>query len=72
MLDLFSTHAENKTEKIEITKNIFNATGASKATQDAIENYTKIAFETLDKMKISEDKKQILKAFGENLMNRKV
>jgi geranylgeranyl diphosphate synthase, type II len=72
LLNLFATQHEDNTEKIELVKNIFNTSGASKATQDAIANYTEKAFETLQKMNISEDKKMMLKMFGDNLMNRKV
>jgi geranylgeranyl diphosphate synthase type II len=53
-------------------KQIFNQTGASDATQSAIQDYTLKAFETLDKMNISEDKKAILRAFGDKLMSRNV
>jgi geranylgeranyl diphosphate synthase type II len=69
---LFATQLENNIEKIELVKLIFNESGASKATQEAIEMYTFKAFETLDKMTISEEKKSILKTFGENLMGRTV
>ena len=72
LLHLFSTKSEDNTAKIVAVKEIFNTTGASKATQKAIEEYTLKAFETLGKMRISEDKKAVLKAFGENLMGRKV
>jgi geranylgeranyl diphosphate synthase type II len=72
LLQLFSvSHTENEA-KIEEVKTIFNATGASNATQQAIQDYTLKAFATLDKMNISSDKKAILKTFGENLMNRNV
>ena len=69
---LFSIHPEDSTDKIEIVKAIFNSSGASKATQDAIHDFTFQAFQTLDKMNISADKKEMLRAFGENLMGRKV
>jgi geranylgeranyl diphosphate synthase type II len=69
---LFSLQLEENTEKIQKAKTIFNESGASEATQKAIEVYTFKAFETLDKMDISAEKKNILKAFGENLMGRKV
>lgn len=69
---LFSLQLENNTEKIETAKAIFNESGASKATQDAIEMYTFKAFETLEKMNINAEKKDILRTFGENLMSRKV
>lgn len=69
---LFSIHPEDSSEKIEVVKALFNSSGASKATQDAIHDFTFQAFQTLDKMKISEDKKEMLRSFGENLMGRKV
>ncbi|OOG63841.1 polyprenyl synthetase family protein [Flavobacterium sp. A45] len=69
---LFSLQLEDNSEKIETAKTVFNESGASKATQEAIEMYTFKAFETLEKMTISEEKKNILKTFGENLMGRKV
>lgn len=69
---LFSLQLDDNSEKIITAKNIFNESGASKATQEAIEMYTLKAFETLGKMNINAEKKAILKAFGENLMGRKV
>ncbi len=69
---LFSLQLEDNSEKIETAKTIFNESGASKSTQEAIEMYTFKAFETLEKMDISAEKKSILKTFGENLMGRKV
>ncbi|MBO9583201.1 MAG: polyprenyl synthetase family protein [Flavobacterium sp.] len=69
---LFSLQLEDNTEKIETAKAIFNESGASKSTQEAIEMYTFKAFETLDKMDINAEKKDILRTFGENLMGRKV
>ena len=69
---LFSIHPEDSSDKIEVVKAIFNNSGAAKATQDAIHDFTFEAFQTLDKMNISADKKEMLKAFGENLMGRKV
>jgi geranylgeranyl diphosphate synthase type II len=69
---LFSNQPEDSTEKIKTVKEFFNNSGASTATQDAIQDFTYKAFQTLDKMNISIDKKEMLKAFGENLMGRKV
>ncbi|WP_281336977.1 polyprenyl synthetase family protein [Flavobacterium eburneipallidum] len=71
LTQLFSTKQDNNSDKITAVKEIFNTTGGSKATQKAIEDYTLKAFETLEKMSISQDKKVILKTFGENLMERK-
>lgn len=69
---LFSIHPEDNTEKINSVKEIFNATGASEVTQKAIQEFTLKAFETLQKINIDNEKKDILKSFGENLMGRKV
>lgn len=72
LTQLFSVHPEDSTNKIDAVKEIFNLSGASFATQKAIEDFTLKAFKTLKKMDISKDKKAILKDFGKNLMSRKV
>ncbi len=72
LLQLFSVSLDENESKIGEVKSIFNTSGASNATQQAIQDYTLRAFATLDKMNISSDKKAILKSFGENLMNRNV
>jgi geranylgeranyl diphosphate synthase type II len=72
LLQLFSVSLDENESKIEEVKSIFNSSGASSATQQAIQDYTLKAFATLDKMNISSDKKAMLQSFGENLMNRNV
>lgn len=72
LMHLFSIHPEDNSEKINSVKQIFNATGASELTQKAIQEFTLKAFETLQKINIDNEKKEILKSFGENLMGRKV
>jgi len=72
LLHLFSIQPDDNTDKINSVKEIFNQTGASEATQKAIQHYTFKAFETLEQMNIDADKKALLKVFGENLMDRKV
>jgi geranylgeranyl diphosphate synthase, type II len=72
LLHLFSIQPIDNTEKIDAVKEIFNRTGASKATQQAIQDFTLKAFETLQKIGIDNEKKEVLKSFGENLMGRKV
>ncbi|WP_396186897.1 polyprenyl synthetase family protein [Flavobacterium sp.] len=72
LLHYFSIQPKDNLDKINAVKEIFNATGASVATQKSIQEYTLKAFETLDRINISQDKKAVLKAFGENLMERKV
>lgn len=71
ILDLYSIHPQNSEEKIAAIKQIFLSSGAAKQTKAAIEVYTQKAFETLDSLKISPDKKSILQNFGEHLMKRK-
>ena len=72
LLHLFSIQPNDNTDKINMVKEIFNETGASEATQKAIEIYTFKAFETLEKLNINADKKTVLRVFGENLMSRNV
>jgi geranylgeranyl diphosphate synthase type II len=72
LLHLYSIKPQDNFEKIESVKELFIATGASPATQNAIQEYTQKAFDTLNKLEIHPDKKSILRAFGENLMGRKV
>jgi geranylgeranyl diphosphate synthase, type II len=72
LLHLFSIHPNDNSDKITTVKEIFNTTGASKATQQAIQEYTLKAFATLQKISIDNEKKEKLQSFGENLMGRKV
>ncbi len=70
--NLFSILPKNPTDKINTVKNIFQESGAAQRTQSEIECYTQKAFEVLETLDISENKKILLKEFGENLMQRKV
>ena len=72
LLHLFSSQLLENTDKIASVKAIFKNSGASEATKKAIQEYTFKAFETLEKMDIENEKKVILKAFGQNLMGRNV
>lgn len=69
---LFSVQPSDNSDKIASVKTIFDESGASATTQDAILNYTQKSFEILSKIDVSEDKKKILRKFGEQLMNRNV
>ncbi|MBU2950479.1 polyprenyl synthetase family protein [Tamlana agarivorans] len=69
---LFASTVEDSTTKIERAKTIFQTSGSAEATKKAILEYTNKAFEVLDALNILEDKKALLKAFGNNLMNRTV
>lgn len=69
---LFSSETNNSSEKIQVTKQIFSASGSAEATQKAISFYTTKAFEILKTINISEPKKQILESFGTQLITRDV
>jgi geranylgeranyl diphosphate synthase type II len=70
--ELFAVQYDDNDKKIDEVKSIFMKTGASSATQEAIKEYTFRAFETLEKMDVEQDKKELLRTFGENLMGRNV
>ena len=72
LMHLFSIRPDDNADKINSVKEIFDKTGAAKATQKAILEYTNHAFATLQKIDISHEKKSSLQSFGENLMNRNV
>jgi len=69
---LFSIQPQDSFEKITAVKEIFVASGAAQETKNAIQDFTFKAFDTLKKISIDNDKKEILRTFGENLMGRKV
>lgn len=72
LLHLYSVRPEDNREKIASVGDLFHSTGASRATREAIKDYTLRAFATLDLMQVSQEKKQALKTFGQSLMDRKV
>ncbi len=72
LLHLYSISAKENQDKIHSVKEIFRVTGADLATREAIEDYTQKAFDILNQMDIPADKKQMLRSFGEGLMNRAV
>jgi geranylgeranyl diphosphate synthase type II len=69
---LYSLNPKDATEKIKTVKHIFESSGSQEATKQEILSYTQKAFMVLDLLDISEDKKLLLKQFGEQLMNRNV
>ncbi len=70
--DLFSIQPNDPSDKIQTITTLFVETGSSELTQKEIETYTKKAFAVLEGLKITDDKKNLLQLFGENLMRRKV
>lgn len=69
---LYSINPTDSSEKIDTVKQFFISSGSSDATKKEIENYTKKAFSVLDNINISEDNKNALRAFGNDLMTRNV
>ena len=69
---VFASDPEDINTKIEVAKQFFVSTGSAEATKQAIQDYTNKAFSVLESLHVSQDKKELLKAFGNNLMNRSV
>lgn len=72
LTELFSIQPEDRSEKVAAVKEIFVASGAAQETQNAIQDFTFKAFDMLQNISIDDDKKEMLRTFGENLMGRKV
>lgn len=72
LLATTSSNIISDEEKVASVKSLFITSGASDATQNAVKDYTNKAFAVLTTLNISDDKKQILRLFGEQLMNRRV
>ena len=68
---LFSIKPADPTAKIKIVKELFVKSGAADESKIAIENYTRKAFDDLDKLAVSNDKKLVFRNIGEQLINRK-
>ncbi|WP_299128206.1 polyprenyl synthetase family protein [uncultured Winogradskyella sp.] len=72
LVSTITNNALSSDDKVKKVKALFIDSGASEATKNAVEAYTKKAFLVLETLNISEDKKQVLKTFGQQLMNRPV
>ena len=72
LVELMSSRSISDEEKIEKVKDLFNNSGASGATQDAVESYTNKAFNVLEDLNIPDENKQLLRSFGQYLMTRRV
>jgi len=68
----FTNKTDDTAMKVKSVKDIFKNSGAAEATKKEIELYTNKAFAVLEGLIISADKKELLRKFGENLMNRRV
>lgn len=69
---LFSSNPKDISSKINMAKQMFVSSGSALATKIAIQDYTDKAFTVLESITISNDKKALLKDFGNSLMNRTV
>ena len=72
LLQLYGDSSLNNNDKITKVKEVFDKSGASIATKQIIDNYTQKAFNVLEAINISSEKKELLKQFGTVLMNRNV
>lgn len=69
---LFSISPKDPTDKIATVKEIFSASGAAAGIRAEIEKYNKLAYSLLEGIAISDDKKAMLRVFGDSLMHRNV
>lgn len=69
---LYDLRLADNTEKIKTVTQLFVMSGVEKATEEAVASYTLKAFDILNKLTITENKKALLEEIGKNLMTRKV
>ena len=72
LVEKMSNNSISNDDKVASVKALFNNSGASEATQNAVKDYTNKAFTVLETLNITEEKKHLLRLFGEQLMNRRV
>ncbi|MDE1207791.1 polyprenyl synthetase family protein [Tenacibaculum larymnensis] len=72
LLNLYNGKQKNNTEKIATVSTIFKENNIPEETHKLIEYYTDKSFESLNYLNISDKHKEGLRAFGKNLMSRKV
>ncbi|SDD83878.1 geranylgeranyl diphosphate synthase, type II [Pricia antarctica] len=72
LLDMYSIRPKDPSAKIETIKGIFLESGAAQNTLTAIAEYTEKAFDVLEELHIANDKKEVLRSFGAQLMRREV
>ncbi len=72
LLDLYSIQPKDPSDKIESIKELFQSSGAALRIQDEIAHFTQKAFGNLQFLSISDTKKDLLRDFGEGLMQRTV
>lgn len=68
--DLFSINPEDPSDKVRSVKELMVSSGAAELTRQAIEHYTNKSLEILGSIDQEEEKKEILKGFAHQLMQR--
>ena len=69
---MYTVRLEDNTDKIKTITELFLKSGVPEATQQSIKKYTFKASKILDNINIEEDKKNLLRAFAESLIGRRV
>jgi geranylgeranyl diphosphate synthase type II len=72
LIELYNNTDINSDEKIREVKSLFNKYLIAENVKEQIESYTNSAFDYLDELSVSDNKKQILKEFGLSLMKRTI
>lgn len=72
LLRYYSSDSFPEAEKIQAVSDIFQQTQSDVFLREEIKNYTQKAFQFLDALEVSNEKKDILRQFGNDLMDRKV
>ena len=67
---LFSIKPADPGAKIRIVKELFEGSGAAEFSKEEISRYTQKAFEHLNELNVPEDKKEVFRKFGEDLIRR--
>jgi geranylgeranyl diphosphate synthase type II len=68
--DLFSIKTRDPQAKVERVTQIFKASGSADGARELIRTYTQEAFEQLETLNLPEDRKSVLREFGDWLLNR--
>lgn len=69
---LFSINPKDASDKIETVKQIYDRYDIKAVSSECIEDYTRKALKALENINLSNDKKQYLNKFAEELMHRDV
>ena len=68
--DLYSIQPADPKVKIRRISELFRSTGAADAAREKIREYTQEAFRQLDSLQLEDSRKEVLRAFGQWLLNR--